>query len=182
MTATKGRRRRRSALVVVAAVALVTSLGGGVTAAGMVTGGQIRDGSVTGRDLRNGSVAGVDVRDGSLSPRDVIGAIVGPPGPQGPAGVAGASGSPGRRGVREVRRVFSSGSVLAPGVRQETTVSCPFSAKVLSGGFSVLDAAGRAEVLQSAPLDHGAGWVVTYLNVGSVDLTGYVWAVCAAVT
>ena len=71
-------------------VLLVLALGGTATAAGLITGADVRNGSLTGADLRDGSVSMRDLRN--------PGALSGPTGPSGPMGLTGPQGIPGAAG------------------------------------------------------------------------------------
>jgi hypothetical protein len=88
---------------VVAAICLFVLLGGDSaarSAAGLITGGEIKNGTVSGRDVKNGSVGGRDVRDGTLGGSRLHGEQlpVGARGPAGPAGPKGDTGAPGAKG------------------------------------------------------------------------------------
>lgn len=60
-------------VIVVAALALIVlgSFAGGVSAATLITGSQIKDGSLTGADVHDGSLTGADVKSASIPPGDL---------------------------------------------------------------------------------------------------------------
>jgi hypothetical protein len=57
--------------MVVALVALVTSAGGTVTAAALITSADIKDNTIRSADIRNRAVQGIDVKNNSLTGSDV---------------------------------------------------------------------------------------------------------------
>lgn len=180
MTALAPVRRGLGAVVLVAAVGLVSQVGA-AAAAGLVTGREIEDGSIARADVRNGSLTGADVADGSLAPRDVGEDLRGETGPEGPQGPAGSPGEPGLPGVRGVVMVSASGLVAAPGSYRGGQAVCPPGTKVLGGGYHATAPDGTVEIIQTAPMNDGRGWITSYRNTGSVDVTGQVWAICAQV-
>jgi hypothetical protein len=65
-------RRRPSAALLIALLALVVSLGATTaTAAGVITGAQIKNGSVTTADIKNNNLKGKDVKDAGLTGADI---------------------------------------------------------------------------------------------------------------
>src|SRR4051794_7950865 len=91
-------RSRLTYANVVATIALFIALGGGATAAVLITGKSVKDGSLTGRDIKNNSVASVDVKDGDLLAKDFKAAQL-PAGTQGPKGDQGSKGDKGDPGL-----------------------------------------------------------------------------------
>jgi len=91
--------------LVLGVVAVVIAAAGGATAAGLITGSQIKDGSITGIDVRNGSLTGADVADHSIKATDIAGikGIGGPVGPQGPQGAKGDNGPRGAQGIQGIQ-------------------------------------------------------------------------------
>lgn len=89
----RGIRPRIRTSHVVAGTALVLVTAGGATAAGMITGKDIKNGSVTSKDVKNGSLL---LKDFKKSER---GKLVGPAGPAGGTGATGATGAPGPAGA-----------------------------------------------------------------------------------
>ncbi len=172
-------RHGRAGLLLFLATAMVLALGAAGTAAGLVTGRNIQDDSVTGRDLRDATVTSADVRNGSLAPRDYTGAVVGAPGPQGPTGPAGPTGPQGSAGVVVSRYVVASTDPVPPNMAGGADAHCPFGTRVLSGGIRFTDTA--AAILHNAPSSSGGVWSATFLNEGTSELTGEVWAICARV-
>jgi hypothetical protein len=99
-TVGSGRSRKRwtrlpSPAMVVAVGALALSVGGNVTAAVLITSGDIKDNTIrsadirnetiTSRDIDNGAVTGADVKNHSLTPLDFSGSVQGPRGQRGPS-------------------------------------------------------------------------------------------------
>ena len=87
--------RLPSPAMVVAVGALALSVGGSVTAAVLITSGDIKDNTIRSADIRNetiksrdiatGGVTGADVKNHSLTPVDFSGSVQGPRGPRGPS-------------------------------------------------------------------------------------------------
>jgi hypothetical protein len=81
--------------MVVAVGALALSVGGNVTAAVLITSGDIKDNTIRSADIRNetiksrdidnGALTGADVKNRSLTPLDFSGSVEGPRGPRGPS-------------------------------------------------------------------------------------------------
>jgi hypothetical protein len=84
---------------VIALVLGVTALVGTATAAGLLTGADIKNGSVTGKDIRNRSITAADLQPSLLKPRSTLPPVPGPAGPAGPTGPAGAPGAAGEDGL-----------------------------------------------------------------------------------
>jgi hypothetical protein len=182
--------RRILRLSPVALVALVLAGGGTAGAAALITGARIKDGSVRGRDIA----------DHSLTRRDFAGSVRGPAGargPEGPAGDRGPRGEPGAKG--DPGEKGDKGDAGPPGPAGATGVeyrvppagqlvsanhgspviqtACPAGTVVTGGGVSG-DAMDHVNIVQSAPLNEGAGWAAqVYNDTGSVKRV-YVWAVC----
>jgi hypothetical protein len=110
----RGFRPRIRTSHVVAAAALVLITTGGATAAGLITGKDIKDGSVSTKDVKNGSLLLKDFKKSERSK------LVGPAGPAGPAGGTGATGAAGAAGANGA----AGASAFAP----------PPSGTVIQGG------------------------------------------------
>ena len=74
----KRRIRLPSPAMVVALAALVTSAGGTVTAAALITSADIKDNTIRSVDIRNRAVKGIDVKNNSLTGADVRESTLGP--------------------------------------------------------------------------------------------------------
>ena len=165
------RMTSRVRFLVLAPVALVVGVGGTATAATLITGAQIQDGSVYSRDIANGTLTGTDVKDESLTPTDFSGSVQGPAGPAGPPGPQGPAGVSGLQYVTN-RLDITAGDTGYWGAH------CPVGKVVLGGGVSSTNAY-YARIVESAPLDNGAGWWVGLRNQHSSSFAAYAWAVCA---
>ncbi len=174
----RARRWRGVLTALLGAGALVLVLGTSVTAAGLITGTQVKDGTVTGRDLRDGSATGLDVRDGSLTPADFAGTVEGP---RGPAGLPGPAGPVGPRGVRALGYYVSGQVRVTPQAAGSGTAVCPEGALPMSGGFATAGGPGLVQIWETAPFPVGKswGWRTDVTNDGSTDIVGYAWVVCA---
>lgn len=161
----------RAAAIGYAVLALLVAVSGTATAAAMITGAQIKDNTVHGRDITNASVTGKDVKDKSLTPADFTGSVQGPPGPTGPDGPQGQAGASGLQYV-------TNGIDIATGKTETWAVSCPVGKVVVGGGVSSNNPY-YARIVESAPLDNGAGWWVGLRNQHSAPIGAYAWAVCA---
>jgi len=196
------RRLSRRHSTAVAYLALFAALGGSAYAAVTVTGKNIKDGTVTGRDVKNRSlgtsklsttaVSSLTGQRGPAGPQGEKGepgpvgpkGEAGPAGPKGETGAAGAQGPAGPAGPSGISgweyRV-SSGKYIPPGDNDRGYALCPAGKKALGGGASATYPS--ASVIDSAPLDGGAGWAVWYRNTSSVSgATVYAWVICANVT
>ena len=198
---------RRVLVTAVLGALLLTAGVTGATAAGLITGKQIKDASVAGRDVADGSLTGADVRDGGLRRSDLDGSVRGPTGPPGPAGPAGGigpagpTGSPGPRGpagaagptgVTGVDGPPGVPGIAYPTLRRESrtvpagsllrwTVPCPSSTNAVGGGFQGLRVNTGLLFSESAPSSDGQGWVLTVINTNGTaqDVEGQ--AVCVSV-
>ena len=97
--------RRSSSLATFAAALVVFSLvaGGTVTAAGLLTGADVKNSSLTGKDVKNKSLTKADFKGSIRGPRGATGPAgpqgsVGPTGPMGPVGATGDTGPTGAAG------------------------------------------------------------------------------------
>jgi hypothetical protein len=107
----------------------------------------------------------------SLTPVDYTGSLPGPVGPQGPTGPQGPAGVSGLQYV-----VNPLG--IAAGQTETWSADCPADKKVVGGGVSSNNPY-YARVVESAPLDNGAGWYVGMRNQSPTGFSAYAWAVCA---
>ncbi len=124
----------------------------------------------------------------------------GPAGPEGPAGPAGATGPAGPAGPEGPQGPTGPAGTTVSGYEVLTgwisvpnflfhrftqSVRCPTGKKVLGGGvsFDIANANG-VQLVDSAPMDFGAGWAATAFgtNDPAQAWTMYVWAICANVT
>jgi hypothetical protein len=129
-------------------------------------------------------------------PPGVAGATgaTGPAGPEGPAGPAGPAGPEGPQSPTGPAGTTVSGYevvttwISVPNFlfqRFSHPARCPTGKKVLGGGasFDIANANG-VQLVDSAPMDFGAGWAATAFetNNPAQSWTMYVWAICANVT
>jgi hypothetical protein len=147
---------RPSATMLVAVVAIVMATAGSVTAAGVITGSDIRnntitssdvrDGTLTSRDVRNGSLLAKDFRAGQLpqGPRGLTGAT-GPRGPAGAQGPSGPAGATGRAGFGLLAYPHDA-DLLAHGSSVDLAVSCPPGTFVTGGDAGAFDAVNGDQV------------------------------------
>jgi hypothetical protein len=184
----------------VAYLALFAALGGSAYAAATVTGKNIKDGTISGKDVKNRSLgtnklsatavssltgqrgpAGPQGPQGDRGERGPAGAT-GPRGETGPAGPQGPAGAQGPSGISGLEYQVSEGLYIAPGVSDTRWVRCGAGKKALGGGASA-QPAYNASVSQSAPLNGGTYWEVTYRNTSSTaGTTIYAWVICADVS
>lgn len=115
----RGFRPRIRTSHVVAAAALVLITTGGATAAGLITGKEIKDGSVSTKDVKNGSLLLKDFKKSERSK------LVGPAGPAGGTGATGATGAAGAAGAAGASAFAPppSGTVIKGGGILNATVS-----------------------------------------------------------
>jgi len=177
-------------------VALVFAVTGTATAAGLITGAQIKNNTVASADLRNNSVATQDVKNNSLTSLDIQDGSLktsdfapgqlttGPVGPAGPAGAPGATGATGPAGVPGISGleiVTVSSATDSLGLKL-ATASCPVGKKVIGGGGRLVGASGFVALDESYPLG-----TTQYRVYGSeVNPTASNWrvdafAICASV-
>ena len=147
---------RPSATMVVAVVAIVVATAGSATAAGMITGNQIRNDTITSSDVRDGALTSRDVRDRSLlakdfrpgqlpqGPRGLTGAT-GPSGPAGAAGPRGGAGAAGRDGFGLLEYPHDA-DLLAHGSSVDLAVACPPGTFVTGGDAGAFDAVNGDQV------------------------------------
>jgi hypothetical protein len=169
------------------------------SAAGAITGKDVKNGSLTGADIKNSTLTGKDVKNGSIAAADLapglahLGATgaTGPKGDTGPAGVQGATGAPGLSGLV----VVSSDSTLDSTDYKQQAVTCPAGKTAISGGSSNAAASQPAPlaVVVSQPGKNGSaagagqtpdGWFVA-MNEESPYASSWrvtAFAVCANVT
>lgn len=180
----------------ISTVALLFAVTGTATAAGLITGAQIKDNTVGSPDLRNNSVATQDVRNNSLTTLDVQNGSLkatdfapgelttGPAGPAGPAGLAGPAGpagpqgTPGVSGLEIVTNTSAGNSAFAKVIEAE----CPAGKRVLGGGAQLTGGALFVALDESYPSTTSRWRATAYeLNpfVGNWSISAY--AICATV-
>ena len=180
----------------ISTVALLFAVTGTATAAGLITGAQIKDNTVGSPDLRNNAVASQDIKNNSVSSLDVqdgslksvdfaAGELTtgpagpaGPAGAMGPAGPAGAAGAPGVSGL-EIVNVQSASDSVSPKV---LTANCPAGKKLVGGGGRIINQAGFVALDESYPVS-ATSWRLTGTEVNSTIGNWYVnaYAICAVV-
>ena len=153
----------------ISTVALVFAVTGTATAAGLITGAQIKDNSVGSPDIRNNSLAtqdvknnsltSLDVRDGSLKMSDFAPGQLstGPAGPAGPAGAPGATGATGPTGAQGTPGVAALETVTGQSATDSVgvkivTVNCPIGKKLLGGGARLVNEGGKLALDESYPV------------------------------
>ena len=160
-----------------------------------VTGAKVRNRSLLAADLKAGQLrAGPQGEQGAPGPAGPKGA----PGPKGDAGANGAAGPkgdagaagdaglrgppglPGTSGITGWQYVITPGQVVPAGDRAAAEVDCPAGKKVLGGGVS--STWWIPYVYHSAPQRDLSGWRGAIWNTGPIDVTVFVWAICAYVT
>jgi hypothetical protein len=174
----------RARMVLLVAAVLVASTIGGASAAGLITGRQIKDGTVTGRDVRDHSLRPTDAKAGVVRP-----GAQGPQGPRGQQGAAGVvAGAPGRNGLGGLVTPVSPDPLTVPVDGVATfTIPCPSGLTALNGGVSGQDstAVDGMVLVASVPSVSGGvptGWSVTVRNTSkTLDIGAYLWATCAAI-
>lgn len=150
--------------MVAAAVSLAIGAIGGATAAGLITGKQIKDSSVTGADVKDGSLTKVDFKKGTL----VAGPTGdrGPAGPAGPAGAAGKDGAAGTNASITAETKYKDGNVSAPLTTTQTALA---TVDVQPGAYLLL---ARANFTGAVPGVNAANIVNCHIKLGDVDLHG----------
>ena len=171
----------------ISTVALLFAVTGTATAAGLITGAQIKDNTVGSPDLRNNAVATQDIKnnsvtslavqDGSLKSVDFAAGEL-TTGPAGPAGPAGAAGAPGVSGL-EIVNVQSASDSVSPKV---LTANCPAGKKLVGGGGRIINQAGFVALDESYPVS-ATSWRLTGTEVNPTIGNWYVnaYAICAVV-
>jgi hypothetical protein len=203
------KRLARRHTTAVAYLALFAAFGGSAYAAGTITGKNNKDGTITGTDVKNRSIGadkltaaalsslagergtgpagtqGPNGATGSVGPTAASGPVGlqglrGGTGPAGPAGPAGTSGPAGPSGISGLEYHISSGVVLGTKAANPTQANCAAGKKALGGGAS--SNGPLTYVIDSAPTDHGAGWVVWSRNTSdTTEATVYAWVIRANV-
>jgi hypothetical protein len=180
----------------IATVALLLAVTGTATAAGLITGAQIKDNTVGSPDLRNNGVATQDVRNNSLTSLDVADGSLkavdfaagelatGPAGPAGPAGTVGPAGPAGPQGAPGVSglEIVTVSSVSNSTVGKAIEASCPAGKKLLGGGAQLFGAPGSLALDESFP-NGAATWRATAYEVAPTasNWTVTAYAICATV-
>jgi hypothetical protein len=139
--------------MVVAVVAIVIATAGSATAAGMITGSQIRNDTITSSDVRDGTLTSRDVKSHSLLARDFTPGqlpqgprgLTGPSGPAGAAGPSGPAGAAGRDGFGRLEYQHDA-DLLAHGSSVDLAVACPPGTFVTGGDAGAFDAMNGDQV------------------------------------
>ncbi|MFN8224229.1 MAG: collagen-like protein [Gaiellales bacterium] len=183
----------------ISTVALLFAVTGTATAAGLITGAQIKDNTVGSADIRNNSIAtpdvknnsltSLDVQDGSLqaadfAPGQLTTGPAGPAGPQGapgatgPAGPAGPQGAPGVSGLQTVTSDTATDSVAF----KSALATCPAGKKLIGGGAMIFGQAGSVALDESYPASD-TQWKGYATEVNATVGNWYlrVYAICAVV-
>jgi len=183
----------------VSTVALLFAVTGTATAAGLITGAQIKNNTVGSPDIRNNSIATQDVKNNSLTSLDVhdgslkatdfaAGELTtgpagpagpaGSAGPTGPAGVAGPQGVPGASGVQIVTVSTVSNSANVKWIQAH----CPAGKSVVGGGAKLFNAGGFVALDESYPAS-ATSWLASgyEINPTFANWSLMVFAICATV-
>jgi hypothetical protein len=180
----------------ISTVALLFAVTGTATAAGLITGAQIKDNTVGSPDIRNNSIAtqdvknnsvtSLDVKDGSLKTSDFAPGQLstGPVGPAGPAGAPGATGATGAQGAPGVSalEIVSVQGALDSLSGKVVSVNCPAGKKLLGGGARLIGEAGNVALDESYPLT-ATQWRAygTEVNATAGNWRIDAFAICATV-
>jgi hypothetical protein len=165
---------------VVATIALFVALGGGATAAVLITGKNVKDGSLTGRDIKNNSVASVDVKDGDLLSKDfkagqLPAGAQGPKGDQGLKGDKGDKGDPGLTGDKGDKGDKGDRGPAGDGGTVRTVAGVEFravtSAVGVAGGPACVRLTSGSPATLYAPVDIPVGAVLTAVDWYFIDGT-----------
>ncbi|MFY0406440.1 hypothetical protein [Solicola sp. PLA-1-18] len=142
----------RTLLVLACVTTVVLSVGGGATAARLITGADIKNSSIEGKDVKNGTLQLRDISDASeRSLRGRPGAT-GATGAKGATGATGATGAPGPAGSD------------APGARW-VLIDATGQIEAQSGGFTIASA-------YDAPGTPAGAVGNVYIDAGE-DLSGH---------
>lgn len=147
------KRLRPSPALTVAFMALFVAGAGTATAAGLITGKQIKNSSITTKDIKNKSLLKKDFKSGQL--------------PAGPKGLAGQNGRAGRDGFGQVVYVLGGSNTVDHGEQAGDEAVCPAGTTVVGGGVvSESSVGGQQAVNSSYPSDGQAtgnvgnrGWI-----------------------
>lgn len=153
-----------------AIVAVVIATTGSATAAGLITGGEIRNNTISSADIRDDTVRSKDVRNHSLLVDDFKpGQIpVGPRGATGATGARGAAGAAGRDGFG-LLAYPSGGDLLANGSSVDITAECPPGTFVTGGDAGAFDdvtgdQVGNQVVRNESMAGSGGGYTAHFEN------------------
>lgn len=165
--------RRPRVGIIVACLALTVALGGTATAAGLISGNQIKNNTITAKKLKKNSVTRKQIRNRSITRAKLAPATIrslkgnrGPEGPRGdtgaagPAGATGATGPQGEPGAAGVVEPIyaASGNVNVPANTGLTvlTVDVP-TGKYMVTGTARLFASGITQMFCQAGGNNGGG-------------------------
>lgn len=181
---------------VISLVALTASVGGGsayaaaTLTANSVGSRELKDRSVQVRDLAPSARPATRARlaqavtDVITDPATGVNIRVtgekGEKGDAGPQGAAGAAGPVGRDGVTGVVVRTATQPVAKSGASASPHVDCLEGERALGGGGGLVDRPANEGVVQ-ASRPEGNGWTAVVGNVGALDGTASVYAVCADV-
>ena len=177
---------RPSAAIAVAVVAIVIAMAGSATAAGLITGSEIKNNTVTATDIRDATIKSNDVRDHSLladdfKPGQLPAGARGLTGATGPRGAAGAAG---RDGFGLLVYPHGAG-VLANGGAEDLSLDCPPDTFVIGGDAGAFDAVTGAQVgnqvVRNQSIAGSSGYTARFENelASGNDAQIFIDAVCA---
>jgi hypothetical protein len=146
-------------------VAVVLAASGTATAAGLVTG----------RQIKNSSITGTDVKNRSLTASDFKGSVQGPSGAPGAAGVRGAAGPSGTVSatIEADGPATPLGAAGTPTTVAASKAECPPGTVVVVGGFET-----GARTFIGAQEKSGNGYFVVAINVGPLATSIKAQAIC----
>ena len=153
---------------------LVLGVSGGVEAAGLITGKQVKDNSVASIDVRNGSLTSPDVKNSGLGPADYDRDITGDKGDD------GSQGPQGFPGVRKVSYQQVVGVALDPG-NQTQEIPCASPTQfAIAGGIETSDdaVAVRASAPGGEDGTFARSWYLRLYSDAPEDIFRTLYAVC----
>jgi hypothetical protein len=159
-------------------VTLVLGVSGGVEAASLITGQQVKDDSVASIDIRNGSLSGRDVQDAGLGPDDYDRDITGDRGDD------GSQGPPGFNGVHDL--TYSQETVTLDFAEQSLQVNCPKPNQFAIAGGIDSDNYAELKIRASAPGGTGGtfarSWSLAVHSDFATPVTRTAYVVCVKAT
>lgn len=142
--------------MIVASIALIAAVGGTATAAGLISGSQIKNGTITKAKLTPSLRTQLDARP-----------LRGLAGPAGPAGGFDPA---------KVTYVLGPSTTMLPGDIVTVQAFCPPGSKAVGGGYLAV-----AGLVSTIAIPDGSGWQAIVANdTGIVTTTNSAFAVCAA--
>src|SRR5262245_59605965 len=165
--------------MIVACAALIVSLGGVSSAAGVLPKGsvgtaQLKKKAVTASKLRANSVSGLKVKNGTLTATDFKAGQL-------PAGSQGPKGDKGDPGIAQVTVRTSNVSSIPANSQKGAGAMCQPGELALGGGASSLVGVLTVDSYHEGAYEAPNGWHVNLLNTNPTPATFHVEVVCAKV-